>query len=199
MKTEKEKMLAGELYLASDPELTADHLRAQDLAERLNGIPLRDTEQRLRLLGELLGSFGENSLVKSPFYCDYGYNIHLGKRVFVNFGCVFLDVCRIDIGDDVFFAPNVQLYAAAHPLDWELRKHGGPEYGKPIRIGSDSWLGGSVIVLPGVSIGDRCVIGAGSVVAKSIPDDSLAVGNPAKIVRKFSSDDGKQEFSRPRQ
>lgn len=175
-------MLAGELYLACDPELRADRLRTRKILKQLNEME-PDDPQKTKLLIRLFGSIGENADLEIPFRCDYGYNIHLGDRVMMNFGCVFLDVCEIRIGDDTLLAPNVHLYAATHPLDWRIRKNGGPESGKPITIGSDCWLGGGVIVCPGVRIGDRCVIGAGSVVTKDIPPDSLAVGNPARVVK----------------
>ncbi len=178
-------MLAGELYVAKDAELDSERLRARKLTKQFNDSHPSDKKLRQILLGNLLGSCGEDVWIEPPFYCDYGSNIYLGDRVLFNFNCVLLDVCKIEIGDDTLLAPNVQIYAATHPLDWRIRKHGGPELGKPVRIGGDCWLGGGVIVCPGVTIGDRCVIGAGSVVTKDIPDDSLAVGVPARVVREL--------------
>ncbi len=185
MKTEKEKMLAGELYVALDPELDRERLRARKLMKQLNDSHADDRELHRKLLVELLGRCGEGVWIEPPFRCDYGSNIFLGDRVLMNFNCVLLDVCKIEIGDDTLLAPNVQILTATHPLDWRVRKNSGPELGKPIKIGSDCWLGGGVIVCPGVTIGDRCVIGAGSVVTKDIPDDNLAVGVPARVIRKL--------------
>ncbi len=185
MKTEKEKMLAGELYLASDAELDDDRLRARMIVKRFNDSLPEEKLLRKELLAGLFGRCTDDVWIEPPFRCDYGSNIFLGRRVQVNFNCVMLDVCKIEIGDDTLIAPNVQIYAATHPLDWRIRKHNGPELGQPVRIGDDCWLGGGVIVCPGVTIGDRCVIGAGSVVTKDIPPDSLAMGVPAKVVKRL--------------
>ena len=181
-KREKEKMLAGELYLATDAELLADRMRARILLKQLNDSRPDEQALRMQICAELFGSHGENLVLEPPFYCDYGFNIHLGDSVFLNFGCTLLDVCEITIGDRTLLGPHVQLYAATHPLETELRKQGF-ELGKPIRIGNDCWLGGGVIVCPGVTIGDRCVIGAGSVVTRDVPNDSIVAGNPAKPVK----------------
>lgn len=186
-KSEKEKMLSGEMYHANDSELLEMRLRARKLVKRINDSEPEDTELREQLFGQLFDSHGESLNIETPFRCDYGANIRLGDRVMINYGCVMLDVCAIRIGDDVFLGPNVQLYTAGHPLDWQLRKHEGPEFGKPISIGDDCWLGGCVIVCPGITIGPRSVIGAGSVVTKDIPPDSLAVGNPARIIKNISN------------
>ena len=181
MRTEREKMLAGELYDPLDPELAEARLRARDLLAVLNATREADETGRRRVLRDLFGSGGESVWLQPPFYCDYGTNIHLGEKVFFNFNCVVLDVCEVRIGARTLFGPAVQIYAASHPLDAELRKT--RELGRPVTIGSDVWVGGGAIICPGVTVGDRAVIGAGSVVTKDVPAGVLAVGNPCRVVR----------------
>jgi maltose O-acetyltransferase len=182
MKTEREKMLSGELYDARDPELVAARDRARELTRRLD--ELADAAQRCQLLGLLFGRQGERVEVMPPFRCDYGTQIELGDDVFFNFGCVLLDVCAIRIGSNTLIGPAVQIYTPVHPLDFELRRV--QEYGRPVTIGRDVWIGGAAIVLPGVTIGDRSVIGAGSVVTRDVPADVFAAGNPCRIVRRLA-------------
>lgn len=175
--TEKSKMLRGTLYNALDPELTADRERAERTFLRLNGTV--NPADRHALLQALFGNFGEGSVVRSPFFCDYGYNIHLGTGVFLNFNCVLLDVMPITIGDGTQIGPAVQIYAADHPRD-AVTRHQGLELGKPVRIGKNVWIGGGAILLPGVTVGDNAVIGAGSVVTRDVPAVSTVAGNPAR-------------------
>lgn len=181
MKSEKEKMLAGELYLASDETLLAERQRCQNLCRDYNQTREEETDERRKLLAEIFGK-ETDVYIQPPFFCDYGSNVSLGKKVYFNYNCVVLDVTPVRIGDHVLFGPGVQIYAASHPLDASIRRE-GPEFGKAIVIGNDVWIGGGSIICPGVSIGDRSVIGAGSVVTKDIPADVLAVGNPCKIAR----------------
>lgn len=181
MPTEKEKMLAGELYDAADPELVAARVRARDLTQELNASRESDAAARARILKELFGSGGETVNMQPPFFCDYGSNIYLGEKVFFNFNCVVLDVCEVRIGSYTLFGPNVQIYTPIHPMNAELRRK--QEFGKPITIGSDVWVGGGAIICPGVKIGSKTVIGAGSVVTKDIPDGVVAVGNPCRVLR----------------
>jgi maltose O-acetyltransferase len=180
----KERMLRGELYLADDPELAADGARAQDLLERYNATRHTEQAERDRLLRDLLGEVGEGVVVKPPFRCDYGQHVSIGARTFVNYGCVMLDVVPIRIGAACQIATNVQLLAATHPLDPEPRREGW-EYGEPITIGDNVWLGGGAIVCPGVSIGDDTVVGAGAVVTRDLPAGVVAVGNPARVLREL--------------
>ena len=177
-------MLAGELYRADDPELAADHLRAQQLLERFNGTPASDDPGRLALLADLLGSVGHGVVLKPPFRCDYGFNISLGARTFINYEAVFLDCHRITIGDDVQLGPGVHIYTATHPLDAATRT-AGLESAKPVLIHDAVWLGGRTVVCPGVTIGAGTVVGAGSVVVKDLPPGVLAVGNPCRVVRQL--------------
>ena len=179
---EKAKMLAGALYDALDPELAAERRRTQYLLTRYNATGPDEGETRADLLRELLGAVGDGADIQPRFSCDYGYNIRLGRRAFINCNCVFLDCAAIAIGDDLLMGPAVQLYTATHPLDRASRA-AGLEYARPIRIGDGVWIGGGAIVLPGIAIGDGCVIGAGSVVTRDLPPLSLAVGNPARIIR----------------
>lgn len=173
--TEKQKMLAGDLYKALDPELTADRLRCETELVNYNiAIP----EARDTLLRGLLGSCGKQVIVRPSFSCDYGYNIHLGDHVFLNFNCVLLDVTEIRIGARTQIGPAVQIYTADHPRDPSARRQ-GLESGKPIRIGEDVWIGGGAILLPGITVGDGAVIGAGSVVTHSVPPGATVAGNPA--------------------
>jgi maltose O-acetyltransferase len=181
MPTERQKMLAGELYDPFDPELVAARARARDLCQDLNASRESESGQRRRILLDLFGKGGDTVWMQPPFYCDYGTNIELGERVFFNFNCVVLDVCPVRIGDFTLFGPAVQIYTPLHPMDAELRRH--EEYGKPIEIGSDVWVGGGAIILPGVRIGSRAVIGAGSVVTRDVPDAVLAAGNPCRVIR----------------
>ena len=181
MKTEREKMLAGELYDPVDPELVAARTRARDLCQRLNATAETDGAERRRILRELFGLGGDTVWMQPPFFCDYGSNIVLGERVFFNFNCVVLDVCAVRIGDFTLFGPAVQIYTATHPLDAETRRR--VELGKPVAIGSDVWVGGGAIILPGVRIGSRAVIGAGSVVTRDVPEGVFAAGNPCRIIR----------------
>jgi len=184
MKSEREKMLAGELYDATDPELVAGRLRARKLLGRYNTSPPDYDAARRAVLEELLGRIGDGVWIEPPFYCDYGTNIELAEKVYANFNCVFLDVAPIRIGASTFLGPSVGLYTAGHPINAAERTK-GPEYGKPITIGSRVWIGGSAVVLPGVTIGDDTTIGAGSVVTKNIPARVLAAGNPCRVIRKL--------------
>jgi maltose O-acetyltransferase len=181
MQSEFDKMLAGELYDAMDPDLVAARDRARDLCQDLNATREADRDRRRELLKSLFGKGGDSVWMQPPFFCDYGSNIHLGERVFFNFNCVVLDVCRVSIGDYTLFGPAVQIYTPMHPMDAELRRR--QEYGKPVEIGSDVWVGGGAIICPGVKIGSRSVIGAGSVVTRDIPEDVFAAGNPCRVVR----------------
>jgi len=183
--TERDKMLSGELYDPLDPDLVARRVRARDLCQALNASAEADTEQRRQVLVSLFGSGGESVWMQPPFYCDYGENIHLGERVFFNFNCVVLDVCPVRIGSFTLFGPAVQIYTTMHPLDALQRRR--EEYGKPVVIGADVWVGGGAIILPGVRIGSRTVIGAGSVVTRDIPHDVFAAGNPCRVIRKLAS------------
>lgn len=184
MRTEREKMLAGELYDPMDPELVAARTRARDLCLALNMGRESDQEQRRNILRALLPAGGDTVWMQPPFYCDYGSNIELGERVFFNFNCVVLDVCRVRIGDFTLIGPAVQIYTPMHPFDAERRRR--EEYGKPVEIGSDVWIGGGAIILPGVNVGSRSVIGAGSVVTRDIPESVFAAGNPCRVVREIT-------------
>ena len=184
MKTERQKMLDGELYDPMDPELVGDRTRARDLCQALNATREAEADERRRLLGALFGAGGETVWMQPPFFCDYGSNIELGERVFFNFNCVVLDVCRIRIGDFTLFGPAVQIYTPVHPFNAALRRN--EEFGKPVEIGSDVWVGGGAIILPGVSIGSRSVIGAGSVVTRDVPDGVFAAGNPCRVIREIT-------------
>jgi maltose O-acetyltransferase len=181
MPTERKKMLAGELYDPLDPELVAARRRAHDLCHDLNATREADDAERRRILMDLLGAGGEDVSIQSPFFCDYGQNIQLGRSCYFNFNCVLLDVCVIRIGDYSIFGPNVQIYTATHPPDAALRR--SREFGKPITIGSDVWVGGGAIICPGVTIGSRTIIGAGSVVTRDVPDAVFAAGNPCRVIR----------------
>lgn len=182
--TEREKMLAGELYDPFDPELIAGRERARDLCQDLNATRERDTDARRHILRDLFGAGGDSVWMQPPFFCDYGSNIHLGERVFFNFNCVVLDVCPVIIGDFTLFGPAVQIYTPMHPLNAELRRK--QEFGKPVSIGSDVWVGGGAMICPGVKIGSRTVIGAGSVVTRDVPDDVFAAGNPCRVIRSIA-------------
>lgn len=185
MSDQKDRMLRGELYMADDPELTGDYERCQILVEKFNLTSVTERKDRRRLLEELLGSIGDGSEIRPPFHCDYGYQIHIGSRTFINYGATILDCTEVRIGDEVQIATGVQLLTATHPLDASTRRQGW-EYAKPISISDGVWLGGGVIVCPGVRIGENSVVGAGSVVTRDLPDNVLAVGNPARVIRTLS-------------
>lgn len=182
MKTEKEKMLSGELYDALDEQLSLERTKARLLLNKLNFASADDSKTMIAILKELIPNAGKDLWIQPPFYCDYGYNIDVGDKVFFNFNCVVLDVMKVSIGSRTLFGPNVQIYTATHPINSHQRAT-GLEYAKPIVIGEDVWVGGSVVICPGVTIGSRSVIGAGSVVTKDIPGDVFAAGNPCKIIR----------------
>lgn len=182
-KSEKQKMLLGELYTATDPELSAECLQAQELSLRYNNAK---PEERSGILHALLGSCGEGVVVRPSFRCDYGYNIHLERNVFLNFNCVLLDVMPIRIGEGTQIGPAVQIYAADHPRDRDTRLL-GLECGKPVTIGKNVWIGGGAIVLPGITIGDDAVIGAGAVVTKDVQAGQTVVGNPGRALSRAGS------------
>lgn len=177
--TQKARMLAGDLYTADDPEIAADASRAAAWMARYNAALAGDAVDRHALLVEGLGQVGEGAVIRPPFHCDYGTNIHLGPRVFLNFGCVILDVVRVEIGAGTQVGPGVQLLTADHPRDPALRAQ-GLEFGRPIRIGTNVWIGGGALVLPGVTIGDDAIVGAGSVVTRDVAPGATVIGNPAR-------------------
>ena len=175
-------MLNGKLYNATDPALFNERRMARLLLKKLNDSRDDQRELRQQLLKELIPSQGTGLWIEPPFYCDYGTNIRIGDKVFFNFNCVVLDVTQVIIGSNTLIGPAVQIYTAMHPMNWEER-NAGLEFAKPVTIGSDVWIGGGAIICPGVTIGNRSIIGAGSVVTKDIPDDVFAAGNPCKVIR----------------
>lgn len=185
-RTQHERMLAGDLYVADDPQIAAAQLRARRLQDRFNQSAADDVDERRRTLVELLGAFGSGSEVRPPLWCDYGSNVRIGARTFVNVGLVALDVASITIGDDVQIGPNVQLLTPTHPLESELRR-AKLESARPISIGDNAWLGGGAIVLAGVTVGEGAIVGAGAVVTRDVPAGVVAVGNPARVVRRLSA------------
>jgi maltose O-acetyltransferase len=184
MKSERQKMLDGELYDPLDAELVAAREHARDLCQTLNATREGAHDERRRLLTELFGAGGDTVWMQPPFFCDYGSNIELGERVFFNFNCVVLDVCKVRIGSFSLFGPAVQIYTPMHPFNAELRRR--QEFGKPIDIGPDVWVGGGALILPGVRIGAKAVIGAGSVVTRDIPAGVFAAGNPCRVIREIT-------------
>lgn len=187
MKSEKEKMLAGEIYDANnDLQLIAERDECKNYCFDFNNTHPSNKEKRKKLIGQLLGKTGENFLVEQPFYCDYGYNIELGENFYSNHNLIILDEAKVIFGDNVFIGPNCSFYTAGHPLDIEQRNK-GLEYARPISIGNNVWIGGGVTLLPGVTIGNNTTIGAGSVVTKNIPSNVLAAGNPCRIIRHLTN------------
>jgi len=177
--TEKQKMLAGKLYRPGDPEIRADQVANAVWLARYNASLGQSRQIRRAMLLEHFGSVGEDAVIRPPFHCDFGFNIQLGDHVFLNFNCVILDVVEVTIGDRTQIGPAVQIYAADHPRDAETRRS-GVEFGRPVHIGSDVWIGGGAIILPGVTIGDGAVIAAGSVVTRDVAKDAMVRGNPAR-------------------
>lgn len=188
--SERDRMLAGEWYHASDPELQLLLTVGQEKLRGLNSLPNEDVDSRFALLCEFFDEFGEGTQLRSPFLCDYGWNIHIGRNGFINYDCVFLDCNRIDIGDNVQIGPGVHIYTALHPVDPEQRR-AGVEAALPVRIGNNVWIGGRSVICPGVVIGDDAVIGAGSVVVSDIPPGVVAVGTPCRPVRSVTAKDEK--------
>jgi maltose O-acetyltransferase len=182
VKTEKEKMLGGELYDASDLELSRERQNARRITRLFNQTLEADTVLRFDLLSELFGAIGPGSFIEPNFRCDYGYNIEVGTNFYANFDCVILDVCKVKVGNNCLLGPGVHIYTATHPVE-ALERIKGPEYGKPVIIGDNVWLSGKAIILPGVTIGDNVIIGAGAVVTKDVPDNVAVGGNPAKIIK----------------
>lgn len=182
MKTEKEKMLQGELYLPSDKELTEERLRARMLTRLYNQTAEKDDALRHALLRQLFGSLGESICIEPPFRCDYGYNIHVGENFNAHFDCLILDVCRVTIGKNCLMAPGVHIYTATHPVDARERSRCA-EYGKPVTIGDNVWIGGRAVINLGIAIGNNVVIASGSIVTRDVPDNVVVGGNPAKIIK----------------
>jgi acetyltransferase-like isoleucine patch superfamily enzyme len=182
IKTEKQKMLSGELYLSFESELFEERQRTINLLYEFNNLSPRHIEGRKTIIKKLFGSTGQEFWVEQRLHCDYGYNIHIGENFYANVGCTILDCAEVRIGDNVLFAPGVSLYTAGHPTNTGQR-NAGLEYAYPIKIGDNVWIGGGAIILPGVSIGDNTIIGAGSVVTKNIPANVIAVGNPCRVIK----------------
>jgi maltose O-acetyltransferase len=181
---EREKMLAGELYDPMVPDLVARREAAAEWTHRYNTTAPGDTAGRAEILREWFGTVGDRVTVEPPFRCDYGAQIHLGDDFFANYGCVFLDVCRIEFGDDCLLGPGVHVYTATHPLDAESRRS-GLEYGKPVTVGDEVWIGGRAVLNPGVTVGDRAMIASGAVVTEDVPSDCVVQGNPAEVVKRL--------------
>ncbi|WP_028402274.1 maltose acetyltransferase domain-containing protein [Ectobacillus panaciterrae] len=184
MKTEKEKMLAGEMYNPADPELVKDRENARRQVRIYNQTLETEGDKRTQLLKEFLGSTGENVYMEPNIRFDYGYNIFVGENFFANFDCVILDVCEVRFGDNCMLAPGVHIYTATHPLN-PTERNSGKEYAKPITIGDNVWIGGSAVINPGVKIGDNVVIASGAVVTKDVPPNVVVGGNPAKVIKQI--------------
>lgn len=189
--TEKEKMIAGELYYANNKELAEDRFLAQSLCYKFNQIEPRQIKAKKQVLKNLLGKTTAAFYVEPPFRCDYGYNIEVGDNFYANYNLTILDCAPVKIGDNVMIAPNVSIFTATHPIHHEIRNT-GLEYARPITIGNNVWIGGNTVINPGVTIGDNTVIGAGSVVTKNIPSNVVAVGNPCKVYREITEEDNKR-------
>lgn len=179
MRSEKEKMLAGELYVPGGPELAADARRAAEWMDRYNAPSTRSREEQQALLREIFAQVGKGVNIRPPFHCDYGYNIHLGANVFLNFNCVILDVVKVTIGEETQIGPGVQILTADHPRDPEQRR-AGLELGKPVSIGRNVWIGAGAIILPGIAVGDGAIVGAGAIVTRDVAPAATVVGNPAR-------------------
>lgn len=191
MKTQKERMLSGELYLANDKELLLESKRAKKLIREINATTEEEIEKRQAKIKELFGQTGQEFYLEPPFYCDYGSNIKIGNNFYANSDCIMLDVASINIGDNVMFGPRVNLFTATHPIDAKTRVS-GPELGYDIKINDNVWIGGGSIINPGIEIGENTIIGSGSVVTKNIPSNVIAAGNPCRIIRKITNDDEKK-------
>lgn len=194
--TEKEKMLAQKLYDANyDTQLEQERLECKALCQEYNNLPIKDIEGRHIFIKKILGKTGEQVHIEPVFWCDYGYNIQVGENFYANHGLVILDAGGVSFGDNVFIAPNCGFHTSGHPVDYE-RRNLGLEYAYPIKVGNNVWIGAGVQVMPGVTIGDNVVIGGGSVVVKDIPSDSVAVGNPCKVIRKITEEDKHRSWDR---
>lgn len=187
--TEKEKMLSGAAYFASDKTLVQERFAARKILQQLQQIDIDKVKQRAQLLKSLFGSSGKRLYVENTFHCDYGYNIHVGENFYANFNCTILDCAPVHIGNDCLLAPNVALYTATHPLD-PIERAKGVELAQPITLGDQCWLGGNSVILPGVTLGNNVVVGAGSVVTKSFGDNVVIAGNPAKVIKKAPHSEG---------
>lgn len=186
-------MVSGELYRAADPELVQDRLNARRLTRLFNQSLETEDLQRKALLRELFGSIGNEYDVEPPFRCDYGFNIHVGENFYANFDCVFLDVCEIRIGDNCFLGPGVHIYTATHPLEaWE--RNSGVEFGRPVTIGDNVWIGGRAVINPGIRIGNNAVVASGAIVTKDVPDHAVVGGNPARIIKQMVNACGPGDF-----
>lgn len=190
MRSEKEKMLSGDLYIAHDPELRKDFTKAKRAVRQFNQTTEEEIDLRRDILHKLLKKSGQDIYIEPPFYTDYGCNTEIGDKFYGNYELIILDIANVKIGNNVMFGPRVGLYTAGHPIDAVIRNEAF-EYGKPITIGNDVWIGGNVVINPGVTIGNNVVIGSGSIVTKDIPDGVIAVGNPCRVLRKINSDDQK--------
>lgn len=188
MKSEKQKMLEGELYEPWDEELMKERERARYLVRQFNSTNETEYEKRVEIIEQMFGSAGEKAYMEPNFRCDYGYNIHVGDNFFANFDCVILDVCEVRFGDNCMLAPGVHIYTAAHPVNpYERIK--GPEYGKAVTIGDNAWIGGGAIINPGVTIGDNVVVASGAVVTKNVPSNVVVGGNPARVIKEIDLND----------
>lgn len=188
MKSEKEKMISGKLYKAFGHELLTERQHAKEMIFEFNSLRPKQIEQRNEILKSLLGKTKDKFFIEPPFRCDYGYNIEIGENFYSNYNLIILDCAKVAIGDNVLIGPNVGIYTAGHPVHFEIRNQ-EYEYAFPVSIGDNVWIGGSVVINPGVSIGENSVIGSGSVVTRDIPGNVIALGNPCKVLRKLTDDD----------
>ncbi len=192
--TEKEKMLSGQMYNPNDKELNTERHIARTIFQKINSMDGDQKKEQNKLFAKLLGQSVKGLWIEPPFYCDYGYNIKVGKNVFMNFNCCILDVMEVKIGNNIMIGPNVQIYTATHPIDAKTRSS-WLEFAKPVNIGNDVWIGGGAIICPGVTIGNGAVIGAGTVVTKNVPDNVVFAGNPAKFIKNIDNLDKNEEIN----